>query len=45
VDTFVSNLKNDMSIREVFSRVEMVSLERRTIGEYTVTYFTVKLNP
>lgn len=44
VDTFVSNLKSDSAISTVFTNIEMISLERRTIGEYTVTYFTIKLN-
>jgi hypothetical protein len=44
VDTFISTLKKDPGIKENFPNVEMVSLERRTIGEYTVTYFTIRLN-
>lgn len=44
VDSFVSNLKKDTVIKEDFSKVEMVSLEKKTIGEYTVTYFTIKLD-
>jgi hypothetical protein len=44
VDTFISTLKKSPGIKENFSNIEMVSLERRAIGEYTVTYFTIRLN-
>jgi len=44
VDSFISSLKKDTDVNVIFSTIEMVSLERRAIGEYTVTYFTLKLN-
>jgi len=44
VDSFISNLKKDPDVNGIFSAIEMVSLERRVMGEYTVTYFTLKLN-
>ncbi|MDD4955579.1 MAG: hypothetical protein PHP17_06040, partial [Candidatus Omnitrophica bacterium] len=44
VDSYISNLKKDTDIKEIFPNIEMVSLERKDIGEYTVTYFTIKLD-
>lgn len=44
VDSFISSLKKDTEIRGIFSTIEMGSLERRAIDEYTVTYFTIKFN-
>ena len=44
IDSFVSTIKNDDVMKENFSSVEIVSLERRAIGEYGVTYFVLRLN-
>jgi hypothetical protein len=44
VDNFISNLKKDTTIKANFSKVELVSLERKTISEYSLTYFIIRLN-
>jgi hypothetical protein len=44
VDAFVANIKNDEAIKTNFSNIEIVSLERRTLNDYTVTYFLIRLN-
>ena len=43
VDKFVANIKNDELIKTNFSDIGVVSLERRAIGDYTVTYFLIRL--
>jgi hypothetical protein len=44
VDSFISNVKKDDDLKVNFSNIEIVSLERKVIGEYTVTYFIIRLN-
>ncbi|MFA5008457.1 MAG: pilus assembly protein PilM [Candidatus Omnitrophota bacterium] len=44
VDNFVANLKNSPEITKSFTNVNLVSLEQRTLREYSVTYFTIRLN-
>ena len=44
IDSFVRNIKNDEAMKLNFSNVEIVSLERRALGEYMVTYFLLRLN-
>ncbi|MFA5271896.1 MAG: pilus assembly protein PilM [Candidatus Omnitrophota bacterium] len=44
IDEFVSNIKNDDIMKANFSNVGIVSLERRSLGEYSVTYFLLRLN-
>lgn len=44
VDSFISSLKSDEDIKANFANIDMLSLERRNVGEYEITYFTIRLN-
>jgi hypothetical protein len=43
IDEFVSSLKNDSVIKSNFSNADMTSSEKKSIGEFTLTRFSVKI--
>ncbi|MFH1772453.1 MAG: pilus assembly protein PilM [Candidatus Omnitrophota bacterium] len=43
VDYFITNLKEDVQIKEIFPVVEIVSQERQKEGEYYLTSFSMRL--
>lgn len=43
IDEFISSLKNDGVIKANFSNVEMSTAEKKTVGEFTLTRFSVKI--
>jgi Tfp pilus assembly PilM family ATPase len=43
IDKFVLNLKNDKTVKSIFSKIEMTSSEQRRKGEFTVTFFAMRL--
>lgn len=44
VGEFVSNLKEEQELKKIFSAVKPVRREKSYIGEYSVTYFEIKLS-
>jgi hypothetical protein len=43
IDEFVLNLKNDGAIKANFSNVEMTKSEKKTVGEYNFTHFSIRM--
>ncbi|MBU1121375.1 MAG: hypothetical protein KKF54_01585 [Candidatus Omnitrophica bacterium] len=44
IDKFILNLKHKEEVNSLFSNIEMTSSERRQIGEFMVTFFTIKFD-
>lgn len=43
IDEFVSRLKADSTIKLNFSSIDMTGTEKKTVGEYTFTHFSLKM--